>query len=197
MNPNKIGNIIELRGDFMDDNKERNEQDYEKHYHSSKTDYMLKLALILLAVFLACYLAVYYVLDQMRHAYYIPSAPIENIDRIMREQDRMFNEMSAFPMHNSAMMALKSPVETYKDDTTDSYKMIVNLKPFDNNPKNVELTVDGNHVKIKAAGEKNKHNSEKLYAFSQSFVLPDKIDESKITKEKIKNKYIITLPIDD
>ena len=179
----------------MDENN--NNENKECHCNSHKTEHWVKFALLLLALFIACYLAVYYVLDQIRHAYYIPAAPIENIDRIIREQDRLFNEMSAFPMHNSAMMAIKSPVETYKDDTTDSYKMIINLKPFNNNPNNVKINIDENRISVKASSEKSKKHSDSVYKFTQSFVLPEKIDTEKVTKEKIKNKYVITLPVEN
>ena len=176
----------------MEEYNENKEHNCKKH----NSDHWIKFALLLLALFLACYLAVYYVLDQMRHAYYIPSAPIENIDRIMREQDRLFNEMSAFPMHNSTMFAIKNPVETYKDEATDSYKMIINLKPFDNNPNNVKIKIDGNRVDVNAASEKTNKHSDKIYTFNQSFVLPEMIDEAKVTKEKIKHKYVITMPVE-
>lgn len=176
---------------------EENKEIKECRCNEHKTEHWVKFALLLIALFLACYLAVYYVLDQMRHAYYIPSAPIENIDRIMREQDRLFNEMSAFPMHNSAMFAIKSPVETYKDEATDSYKMIINLKPFDNNPNNVKIKINGNRVDINAAAEKTNKHSDKVYTFNQSFVLPENIDEDRVTKEKVKHKYVITMPVEE
>ena len=87
----------------------------ECHCDEHKTEHWAKFALLLLAVFIACYLAVYYVMDQMRHAYYVPAAPIENIDRILNEQDKMFQKdfgMGVFPMHDRAMMMVKNPVET-------------------------------------------------------------------------------------
>lgn len=190
----------------MDNNNEFKECNCEEHNHVSRTEHMVKFALLLLALFIACYLAVYYVLDQMRHAYYIPAAPLENIDRIINEQDKMFQrEMSelgapgigAFPMHNNAMMVVKSPVETYKDDENDEYKMIINLKPFNNNAKNVNVDVQQNKVSVTALGEKTGHHTDKVYSFSQSFVLPEKIDTEKVTKEVKHNKYIITMPIED
>ena len=46
----------------------------ECHCDEHKTEHWAKFALLLLAVFIACYLAVYYVMDQMRHAYYVPAA---------------------------------------------------------------------------------------------------------------------------
>lgn len=93
----------------------------------------------------------------MRHAYYVPAAPIENIDRILNEQDKMFQKdfgMGVFPMHDRAMMMVKNPVETYKDDNADAYKMIINLKPFNNNPKNVDVNVQENKVSVNAVGRK-------------------------------------------
>lgn len=182
----------------MEENKEHHQCNCDEHHlEHHKSEHWLKFALLLLALFIACYLAVYYVLDQMRHAYYLPSAPIENIDRIMQEQDKLFNDMSAFPMHNNAMMSVKNPIETYKDDDNDAYKMIIDLKPFNNNPKNVAVDVTDNRVSVTGLGEKTGKNSDKVYSFSQSFVLPEKIDKSKVTKEQKYHKYIITMPIVD
>ncbi len=184
----------------MDENKDYNEEKIDEynvipHKH---TGGWIKFALVLIVLFLACYLAVYYVLDQMRHAYYMPAMPVESIDRILQEQDRMFErDMSAFPMHDKAMMVVKNPVETYKDDNLDAYKMIINLKPFNNNPDNLSIDIQSNKVSIKGKTEKTGKHSEKVYAFSQSFILPENIDIEKVSKQKHGHKYIITMPIDD
>lgn len=182
----------------MDENKEYHEFKEchcDEHHH---TTHWVKFALLLLALFLASYLAVYYVMDQIRHAYYLPAAPMEDIDRIINEQDRMFErEMGAFPLHKQALMHVKSPIETFKDDKNNEYKMIINLKPFNNNPKNINLDIQDNRVSVTGVGEKSGKNTDKVYTFSQSFVLPEKIDLEKVTKEKSGHNYVITLPIDD
>lgn len=182
----------------MEENKEFKECHCDEVHHIHGHGHWIKFALLLLALFIACYLAVYYVMDQMRHAYYIPAAPMEDIDRIINEQDKMFErEFGAFPMHNKAVMMVKSPVETYKDDNLDAYKMIINLRPFNNNPKNVNVDVQSNRVTVNAAGEKTGRHTDKVYSFSQSFVLPEKIDTLKVTREKKGHNYIITMPIDN
>lgn len=187
----------------MDDNKNFKECNCDEngyHHHHSRTEHWIKFALLLLALFIACYLATYYVMDQMRHAYYLPAAPMENIDRIVNEQDKMFEKdmgFGAFPMHDKAMMMVKSPIETYKDDHADAYKMVINLRPFNNNPKNVDVSVQDNRISVNAVGEKAGRKSDKVYSFSQSFVLPEKIDTAKVTKEKKGHNYIITMPIED
>lgn len=182
----------------MDENKEQHETkncNCNEHHH---TIHWVKFALMLLALFLACYLAVYYVTDQIRHAYYLPASPMEDIDRIINEQDKMFErEMGVLPMHNHALMHVKSPIETFKDDKNNEYKMIINLKPFNNNPKNINLDVQDNRISVSGIGEKSSKNKDKIYSFSQSFVLPEKIDVEKVNKEISGHKYIITLPIDD
>ncbi len=180
----------------MDENKEFKECNCDEHYHN-KTENWIKFALILLALFLACYLAVYYIMDQMRHAYYVPAMPMENIDRIMKEQDKMFEDMGALPMNNKAFMNIKNPVETYKDDSDDSYKMIIDLKPFNNNPDNINLDIQNNKISISGKAEKTKKHSENVYSFSQSFVLPENIDTNNVKKEIKHHKYIITMPIED
>ena len=184
----------------MDENKEFNEENRDEYnvIPQKHAGCWLKFALLLIALFIACYLAVYYVLDQMRHAYYMPAMPVENIDRILQEQDRMFErDMGAFPMHDKAMMVVKNPVETYKDDNLDAYKMIINLRPFDNNPDNVNIDIQSHKVSITGRSEKTGKHSDKVYAFSQSFVLPEEINVEKVTREKHGHKYIITMPIDD
>lgn len=182
-----------LKGEIMDENKSFKECHCDEH----KTEHWIKFALLLLALFIACYLAVYYVLDQMRHAYYVPHMPMDNIDRIINEQDRMFEGMGALPMHNNALMMMKTPIETYKDDSQDAYKMVIDLKPFNNNANNVSVDVQQNKVSVTGLGEKAGKRSDKVYSFSQSFVLPEKIDTDKVTKVKSGHKYIVTMPIED
>ena len=50
---------------------------------------------------------------------------------------------------------------------------------------------------LEAAAEKTNKHSDKVYTFNQSFVLPENIDEDRVTKEKVKHKYIITMPVEE
>lgn len=165
---------------------------------NDKVCHMIKFAVLLVTLFLACYLAVYYIMDQIRHSYYLPAMPLENIDKIIEEQDRLFEkELGTFPMQSRALKQMKSPVETYKDDKINAYKIIVNLKDFDNNPKNITLDIKKDSVNITGVSEKTGKTNEKLYTFSQSFDLPEEIDTKSVTKEQSGSKYIITLPIEN
>ena len=175
---------------------EENNHNIESKKEEEKSSCWAKFALFLIVLFLACYLAVYYILDQMRHSYYVPTN-MENIDKILQEQDKMFNNMTIFPMHYNAMVNVKNPIEMYKDDKQNAYKIVVDLKPFDNNPENINVSIDDKKIDITGEAEKVKNHSENIFSISQSFMFPEKIDTDEITKEKSGNKYIITLPIDD
>lgn len=180
----------------MEENIENN-QNSNGYKCTCKTEHWIKFALVLFVLFIACYLAVYYVLDQMRHAYYMPPVPMQNIDRIINEQEKMFDSMGAMPMHNSVLMKMNTPVETFKDDNENAYKMIIDLKPFNNSPNNVSVDVQKNKVSINGLGEKSGKHSDKVYSFSQSFVLPEDIDTEKITRKQSGYKYIVTMPVED
>lgn len=181
----------------MEEYRENN-NDKSCNCTNHNSGHWIKFALLLLALFLASYLAVYYILDQMRHAYYIPSAPVENIDRIIKEQDKMFErDFGALPMHDKAFKDTKNTIETYYDNKSNSYKMIINLKEFDNNPQNITLDIKKDKVNVTGINEKITKKREKVYTFSQTFILPEKIKTELVTKEKTGNKYIITMPLEN
>ena len=79
----------------------------------------------------------------------------------------------------------------------DAYKIIIDLRPFDNDEKNVEVKADGNTIIINAAGEKNMHHKQEIMKYSQAFAFGEKIDTNNITKVRDGNNYIITVPFDD
>lgn len=160
-------------------------------------DKWIKFALIVAAVFLGCYLATYYMLDQMRHQYYYTHVrPIHNVDNVLREQDKILNAFETEPLDLNTMIPVTSPVvQTFKKDN--AYKMVVDLKPFGGNTDNIKLKIRPDKVSISGENFVNKRNKESDYAFSQSFILPEKIDTSKVTKDVIKGKYVITLPFED
>ena len=114
---------------------------------------------------------------------------------IFREQDRVFNDFNKIPIGFQAAMNEKDPVsvESFKDEK--AYKIIIDLKPFDNNINNVDVKIDGRKVTVSGIKFKDRHNREDLYTFSQTFLLPQEVDSLAVTKEKVKDKYVITQPI--
>ena len=154
----------------------------------------IKFALLLLAVFLGCYLASYYLLDRAHHKFYAPVRPIHNIDNVLREQEKMFDDMQAIDL--SAMLPPNTPViQTFKKD--DTYKVVIDLKPFNGEPSNIKTEITPDRISVYGEKISKKRGAQSDYAFSQSFILPEKINTKAVTKETVKGKYIITLPIED
>lgn len=159
-------------------------------------DKWIKFGLIVIAVFLGCYLATYYLLDQMRHSYYMPVRPIHNIDNVIEEQDRIFDDMDEMPLDLNAMIPMSaSVVQTFKKD--DAYIVVVDLKPFNGESSKIKTQVTPNRISIQGEKFTSKKHTQSDYNFSQSFVFPEKINVKGVTKEKIKGKLVIILPIVD
>ena len=77
------------------------------------------------------------------------------------------------------------------------YKVIIDLKPLDNNEKLVNLDIENNILTITGEMDKKTYSGEKIVRFSQSYSLENDLEENKITKEKKGDKYIITIPYEN
>lgn len=80
-------------------------------------------------------------------------------------------------------------------ETPDAYKITIDLKPFNNDEKNVKVEVKGKTVtisaKYKSDDDKSKFNSSQFY---QSLTLPAKVDEKSIIQKKEGDLLVITIP---
>ena len=120
---------------------------------------------------------------------------------IIKEEQMLFNdfEKNAEKMFENSLEKTKdfkkkiSAVSSAKYE--DEYVIVVDLKPFDNDENNIRFNVKGNVVTVSGNVINNKKNKESRYYFTESFEIPEKIILSEITKEKVKDKYIITLPV--
>src|SRR5574344_158175 len=124
----------------------------------------------------------------------------ENIKNIMDEQnDEMEDFQKSFftqnsNPENSGFMFFGNPntisgtIRTEENEK--NYKISVNLKPFNNDIKNVKVKVGKHRVTI-SAHAKDKHNSSSVY---KSFSVSDKLDKNKMTKVQKGSNLIITIP---
>ena len=83
------------------------------------------------------------------------------------------------------------------EKNADAYKIIIDLRPFDNDERNVEVKTQGNTLIINAAGERNSNHREEVLKYSQAFAFPEHIDTDEITKVREGHNYIITVPYED
>ena len=148
-----------------------------------------------LAALIGGFLAFYVVMDITLARMLDPMRSIKRAEKMMmnqaREMKRLDNDIftpSPMPLHHSIITMIKED---------GAYKFIVDLKQLNNNEKNVEVIVNDDTVNIKGAVEKSKGRENSIVEFSQTFALGQKIETSKVTKERKGDKYIVTVPVED
>lgn len=143
---------------------------------------ILKYAGILIAIFLATFCAVYVVVDM-------------NMNRLgftpfvvgFQQFEKIFDEDSKYVEKNS-------PARVKIESKSDKYVITINLKSFDDDPDNLDITIAESGIKISGKVIKNDNNQVRENSFYQSVMFPQKINEDKASQEHKGNKLIITLP---
>lgn len=167
----------------------------------------LKHVLIGLLVFLGAFAAFYVVSDWHFKRMMNPMIQMQRMDRALMQQEHLFDKMEHKALQRQQWIDKKALRMQEKIDKKDAqifhieknenaYKIIIDLRPFDNNEKNVEIKTQGNTLIINAAGEKNTHHKQEIVKYSQMYAFGDDADLDEITKIKDGDKYIITIPID-
>ena len=175
------------------------ENNYEHHHHDNCFlcgHPVLKHILRGLLTFLGAFAAFYVVTDWHYKRMLDPVVQMRKMDRIMQKEDRYARKMFHREMMEGAKIDSKINQIVHIEKLDDFYKIIIDLKPFDNNEKNVEIKTEGDTLTIHAAGENTKHNRNAILNFSQSFRFPEDVDLTRIAKTREGHNYIITVPID-
>lgn len=153
------------------------------------------------AVMVGAFLAVYFAITMAFNSLFNPFVVFHNMNK---EMNKMENEMipadSVLPQHmrsyfeqetgNSNLIHyIKSPEE---------YKFIINLKPFHNNSDNIKISTQNNSISFSGEATTEKKHSQSFTSFSQSYTLDDDVNFEKMSKKQVnKNKYVVTVPIED
>ena len=149
------------------------------------------------AALIGAFLAVYVVADLALNSLFNPffamniaEKQFEKMEKsMMRHQSHQFKGFMGREMtHSSIVNMLVTPEE---------YKFIVDLKPFNNDVNNIKIVAENSMINISGESVVDKKNSHTLSSFSQSYSLDDDANISKMTKKKVKDKYIITIPLED
>lgn len=157
----------------------------------------LKVVLIGLLVFLGAFAAFYVVADWHFKRMLDPMVQMRKMDRAMMRQERQMDKFAKKEFQKADRMMVNTAPFIHVDKTDDTYKIVIDLKPFDNDEKNIEVKVNGNIVTINAAGEKNSRHGQAITRYSQTFAFGERINAQDITKVRQGNEYIITIPFDD
>lgn len=161
-----------------------------------------------LLIFLGAFMASYLISDWHFKRMYDPVYQMGRMDKAIMNRERSFDKMEnrAFKQqakmernmfkHEQKMMKNASQF-AHVEKNDDAYKIVIDLRPFDNDEKNVEIRTQGNTLIIDAAGERNSRRGEEIVKYSQAFAFSENIDADEITKVREGHNYIITVPFND
>ena len=159
----------------------------------NKNTKWLKTLAIVIAGFLAITLAFYIAVTIALHQMLNPAYNMKHVDRLIKQQEKNFDqfekELSEHPFLPKTRPMLVNLVKENSE-----YKVIVDLKPLEGNENGVNVKIKDNVISIDGALDKKTHKGEEIVDFSQSYYIDEKLLTDKITKEKIDDRYIITIP---
>lgn len=129
-----------------------------------------------------------------------PVAPLA-IDRIYIPEE-FFDEDTApnfeppRPVPPKAHPVHKKPIVKVLE-TEDELKIKIDLKRFNDNENNLKVDIKPNKIKISGVAEIKTKDEQSSFSYLKEFTLPRRIDVNDVTKNRIGNSYIITLPYKD
>ena len=83
------------------------------------------------------------------------------------------------------------------EELPDKYKIIINLRRFNNDEKNVKVDIKAHSIKISGNAVNNTEEEQSSFSYSKTLTVSRKIDTDDVKKEVLGNKLIITAPIED
>ena len=150
-------------------------------------------------IFLGAFCAFYTVADwhfkRMMHMAMMPPTPLA-VDKMIKNDMKNFdkelkrNEDFIFKQRNNVNVI-------HLEQNDDNYKVIIDLRAFDNNDKNVQVTVNGNILTIAGRTIKQSKNHEQISEFQQNYMFGENVRLSDLEKKTEGNYYIIKIPIDE
>ena len=152
----------------------------------------LKYAVIFIGTIIGAFLAFYFVADFTIKTMLSPEHQMRKAEKMMRNMDR---QISRDMNREIAVVGriMPNPVNIAEKDN--SYILTIALKPFGNNSKNINISVENNNIlKIEGSNEIKKGDKENIMNMQQTYLLDRNVDFEKMTKSEDKGKMVVTLP---
>ena len=153
----------------------------------------LRICAIALISFIAAFLAFYIVMEIMINRISSPAYQVKRIEKAFEKQDREFERFIDKRMENPFEPKMR-PMMVNLVKEPNEYKVIIDLTQLDGNEEAIKVDVEGDELTVKGNIDKKIRGTEKIINFTQTYYLDENLDESKITKERKGDKYIITIP---
>ncbi len=180
----------------MDENKEFEQERVMIENSSCRcSDHkILKCILAGLLIFLGAFAAAYTLLDWHMKAIFrhrmMPRAKFERIERSMQNDIDNMNRV----MIKNEKILMSSKVMAL-EETKDSYIVKVDLKPFNNNPENVKISIRDNILTVDARNVSKTKYGEQISRFQHNYEFDKKVDLDRYNTEVVNNHLIITIPV--
>lgn len=183
----------------MDENNYENNVTHNHHDHYDDCFLckhpMMKLLLMWLLTLLGAFLAFYVVTDWHYKRMLDPMVQMRRMDRMIQREEHQMHKMFNKEIGKERLMESRAGEIIQVEKTEDVYKIIIDLKPFNNDERNVKVTREGETLTVGVAGEIKKHSKDLIVHLTQKFIFPDNADLDDMSKFKEGSKYYIVVPI--
>jgi HSP20 family molecular chaperone IbpA len=173
----------------MEENQNTNENTQENK-NSKCVHPVIKPFWVGLLIFLGAFCAFYVVADW--HFKTVLSPSPRHIEKMIEKDMRSFDRTI---QHENRMFKRTGNV-IHMEQTPDLYKIIIDLKTFDNNENNVQISTNGNLLSISGRTIKKSKNNEQISEFQQNYIFGENVKLEELSKETQGNLLIIKIPIE-
>ena len=162
----------------------------------SKKEKCLKFFLIFIGTIIGAFLAFYFAVDMTFKIMLSPEYHMRRADKMIEQMDKQFSRDMRRMDKDIMVIGREMPNPVAISEEDGGYKVVINLKPFGNTAKNIDVNVEnGNLLKINASKDVKKGDKENM--MQQAFLLENNVDFNKMTKDEEKGKLVINLPYEN
>ncbi len=181
---------------------EENQHNTEERIHVENGNYstckrhpFLKCLLCALLTFLAAFCAFYTVMDWHMKSLFPPEVrPFgPRFERAFQKDMSRMNRR----LKDDERFAREAANVIHLEQTKDYYKILIDLRAFDNNANNVQVTSNGNILTIHGRSIKKSKHNEQISEFQQNYMFGENVKLKDLTKETEGHYYVVTIPIGD
>lgn len=180
----------------MDENQnQENITNNQEQCSIPKKDYtLLKVIMSGILIFVGSFCAFYVVVDWHMKMLFAP--PMRQFHRMERMMERDMHSMDKMMNHKWKHIQ-KGKNVIHLEQTKDFYKIYIDLKAFDNNENNLQVTTNSNILTIRGRSIRKTKHDEQIAEFQQNYMFGDNVKLADLTKETKDNYLIISIPIRD
>lgn len=154
-----------------------------------RNKFIILLFSTIIAAFFGSFLASYLILTPQ--PVFVQTIPTLDMDKHFINQKPIPLD---YPIFGNTLLNAGNVTSIKTEETKDGYKIKVNLKPFNNDPKNVDVKIRGKKVSISAQYKSKTKEESSSSQFFQTLSLPEKIDLKSVKQEKEGDSLVITIP---